>query len=103
MTLARRKLGAAGRPDVDRILRRWGCGAAVAGVGWAVRFPGLKPPKKFAQDLHRIWVEIRFAQLLHKPSVAHFLHMNSYPALPINTKYVLISQWYCGVVMGNER
>ena len=40
------RLGAAGRPDVDRILRRWGCGAAAAGVGWKVILTAQIPPKK---------------------------------------------------------
>jgi hypothetical protein len=58
--------------------------------------------KKFAQILHRFWGDIEFAQNLHKPPVAHFLHKKSYPKLPINPKYMLILQGYCGVVTGNE-
>src|ERR1035437_8346606 len=44
------RLGAAGRPAVDRILRRWGCGAAAAGVAWQ----GVKSLKNSSSNINNI-------------------------------------------------
>ena len=60
-------------------------------------------PQKFAHNLHSFQGDFDVCTTFAQTPIAHFLHKKSYPALPTNPKYVLLSQRNCGVVTGNER